>query len=57
MRITFTDQSYIDCYKSNQPGKIMIAISAKDGTDPLKRTVNAVELSVEEFKQLIADIG
>lgn len=56
MRITFQDKSYIDCYKSNQPGKIMIAISAKDGIDPLKRTVNAVELTLEEFKQLTSDM-
>jgi hypothetical protein len=57
MKIIFDDRSYIDCYKSNQPGKIMIAISAKDATDPLKKITNAVELSVDEFKKLISDVS
>lgn len=56
MKISFTDKSYIECSKSNQPGKITIVISAKDGTDPLKKITNAVELSIEEFKNLISDV-
>ena len=56
MRISFDDKSYIECYKSNQPGKIMIVISAKDASDPLKKTTNAVELSVDEFKKLTSDV-
>ena len=56
MKIIFEDKSYIDCYKSNQPGKIMIVIAAKDTSDPLKKITNAVELTIDEFKKLIADI-
>jgi hypothetical protein len=56
MKIEFNDKSYIDCQKSAQPGKIMVIISAKDQTDPLKKIVNAVELTMEEFKSLIADV-
>jgi hypothetical protein len=56
MKIIFDDKSYIDCYKSDQPGKIMMVIAAKDATDPLKKITNAVELSMDEFKKLISDI-
>jgi hypothetical protein len=56
MKIEFNDKSYIDCQKSAQPGKIMVIISAKDQTDPLKKIINAVELTAEEFKALISDI-
>jgi hypothetical protein len=56
MKITFEDKSYIDCQKSNEPGKIIFVISAKDGADPLKKITNAVELTAEEFKKLISDV-
>ena len=56
MKIVFDDRSYIECQKSAQPGKIMVIISAKDATDPLKKITNAVELTAEEFKQLISDV-
>jgi hypothetical protein len=57
MKITFDDKSYIDCQKSNNPGKIMISISAKDHIDPLKKITNTVEITYEEFKKLISDIS
>jgi nitrate reductase NapAB chaperone NapD len=56
MKITFEDKSYIDCYKSNEPGKIVVVISAKDSNDPLKKITNAVELTADEFKKLISDV-
>ena len=56
MKITFEDKSYIDCQKSANPGKIVISISAKDHADPLKKITNAVEITAEEFKQLISDV-
>lgn len=56
MKITFDDKSYIECIKSSEPGKIIITISAKDHTDPLKKITNAVEITVEEFKKLIGDV-
>ena len=57
MKITFEDKSYIECIKSDNPGKIIITISAKDHTDQLKKITNAVEITVEEFKKLISDVG
>jgi hypothetical protein len=52
MKISFEDNSYIECRKSDTPGKITIIISAKDYENPLKKITNAVEITVEEFKQL-----
>ena len=56
-KIVFEDRSYIDCYKSNEPGKIMIVISAKDGSNPLKKITNACTLTLEELKNLIKDVA
>lgn len=56
MKIEFDDKSYIECRKSDNPGKILLIISAKDGSNSLKKITNAVELTGEEFKQLISDI-
>jgi hypothetical protein len=57
MKISFNDKSFIECAKSDNPGKVVITISAKDGSDPLKKITNAVEVSIEEFKKLISDIS
>lgn len=56
MKIVFEDKSFVNCQKSDNPGKIIITISAKDGSDPLKKITNAVEISTAEFKQLISDV-
>ena len=56
MKIQFDDKSYIECRRSDNPGKILLIISAKDGGNSLKKITNAVELTGEEFKQLISDI-
>lgn len=56
MKIEFNDKSYIECRKSNNPGKIILVISAKDHENPLKKITNAVEIELEEFKKLISDI-
>ncbi len=56
MKIEFDDRSYIDCQKSDNPGKIIIAISALDASNSRKKITNAVELTMEEFNQLISDI-
>ncbi len=56
MKITFEDKSYIECVKSDNPGKIIVTISARDHSDPLKKITNAVEITVEEFKRLVSDV-
>jgi hypothetical protein len=56
MKIIFEDKSFVECAKSNTPGKVVITISAKDGTDPLRKIINAVEITDEEFHKLISDM-
>lgn len=56
MKIVFDDKSYIECNKSDSPGKVVFTISAKDHTDPLKKITNAVEVTIEEFQKLISDV-
>lgn len=55
MKIQFNDSSYIECNKS-ETGAILIVVSAKDYDNPLKKIVNSVELTIEEFKKLISDV-
>lgn len=57
MKIEFPDKSYVECSRSNQSDKIIITISAKDYQNPLKKITNAVEISIEQFKQLISDVS
>lgn len=56
MRITFDDKSYCECRKSDTPDKVLLIISAADGTNKNKKTTNAVEITKEEFNRLISDI-
>lgn len=56
MKIQFEDKSYIEMRKSDNPGKVVITISAKDGSNVLKKITNAVEITVVEFNQLISDV-
>lgn len=56
MKITFDDKSYIECRKSDNPGKIIVIISAKDHDNPLKKITNAVEITTAEFKQLVSGV-
>ncbi len=57
MKIQFEDKSYIECKKSDTPGKITVMISAKDHQNPLVKITNTVELTPEEFKRLISDVN
>ena len=56
MKIEFGDKSYVECNKSDNPGKILLTISAKDHVNPLKKITNTVELTIDEFKKLITDV-
>jgi hypothetical protein len=56
MKITFDDKSYVECHKSDTPNKILLIVSALDPNNKLKRIMNAVELTTEEFKQLISEV-
>lgn len=53
MKIQFDDKSYIEIKKSEHSDKIVIIISAKDHDNPLKKITNAVEITTEQFNNLI----
>ena len=55
MKIIFEDKTWIDCVKSDK-GTIFITVAAPHETDPLKKVINAAELTMEQFKKLISDI-
>jgi hypothetical protein len=55
-KLVFEDKSFVEIIKSDNPGKVIISISARDGSDKLKKINNAVEITVEEFKELIRDM-
>lgn len=56
MKIVFDDKSYIEAKKSDNPGKVVIVISAKDHENPLKKITNAVEITTDELKKLVSDV-
>jgi lysophospholipase L1-like esterase len=53
MKIQFKDHSYIEVQRSTSPNKIMITIVANDIKKPLETIANSVELTLEQFNQLI----
>lgn len=55
-KIVFEDKSYIQIKKSDEPEKILVIISAKDSQNPLKKIINSIEITEEEFKKLISDV-
>lgn len=56
MRIQFDDKSYIEVRKSDNPGMVVITVSARDASNSLKKITNAVEITTTEFQKLISDV-
>ncbi len=56
MKIEFADKSYIEFKKSDHPDKIVILIAAVDPSNPLKKITNAVEVTVQQFNELISEV-
>jgi hypothetical protein len=56
-KLVFDDKSSIEVKHSNTPDHLMVIISATDSTNKNKRVTNACELTIEEFKKLIADVS
>ncbi len=56
MKVIFEDKSYIEVKRSNEQGKILVIISAKDNDNSLKKITNVVEITDDEFKKLLSDI-
>lgn len=56
MKIEFEDKSHVEIKRSTEPGKVLITIQAKDHENSLKKITNCVEITDEQFKQLISDV-
>lgn len=54
MKIEFEDKSWLEIKKEND--KIVIAIQAKDFNNQFKKITNMVEISMEEFFNLVKEI-
>jgi hypothetical protein len=52
MRIQFEDKSYIEVLKG-QDGKVIITIVAREDKDSLSVIANSVQLTIEQFDQLV----
>ena len=55
-KITFDDNSFIEIKKSNEPGKVLIIIQARDHLNNLKKITNCIEITDEQFKELVSNI-
>lgn len=56
MKISFPDKSNIEIKRGSGPQTILISIQAQDQDNPLKKIINSVELTEEQFKQLVSDV-
>ena len=57
MKITFKDRSYIEIRKTDKNDNILIIIGAKDVEDQQKKIVNSVEITKDQFEQLISEFN
>jgi tRNA threonylcarbamoyladenosine modification (KEOPS) complex Pcc1 subunit len=55
MKIDFEDKSYIEI-KKNDNGKVIITIQARDFNNNLKKIINSVEITLDDFKNLTKEI-
>jgi hypothetical protein len=56
MRIEFQDSSYVEIDHALAPGKIILAISAKNPANPLITIVNSVELDYKQLQSLFGSV-
>ena len=52
-KLIFEDRSYLEITKSPTTDKITITIVARNGKDSAATIANSVEVSVEQFNELI----
>jgi hypothetical protein len=53
MKITFDDKSYAEIKQSTTANKIILTIGARDGEKNTISIINSVELTQEQFAELI----
>jgi copper(I)-binding protein len=53
VKIHFEDKSYVEVVKSSTPGKVFITIAARDAKDTSIIVAHSVEITEQEFQELI----
>lgn len=56
MRVDFEDASFISFEHSQSPGKVIISLGAKNFKNPQETIVNAAEITINQFNDLVNDI-
>jgi hypothetical protein len=56
MKIEFSDKSYLQVSLSETSGKILIILSAKDYSSPLKRITNSCEITKEQLQSIMKEV-
>lgn len=56
MRINFEDKSFVEI-KQSSPGKIAIILGAKKKNNILEMEINACELEIGQFAELVNNLG
>lgn len=56
MRKSFEDGSFIE-FKIGSPGNVALIIVSRDKDNPLKLIANSVEISLQDFSNLVGGIG
>jgi hypothetical protein len=56
MKITFEDKSYVEFRKSDAPDTVIVIVSARDQDNARKKTTNACEISMADFKKMVDEI-
>lgn len=56
MKINFEDKSYLEVKNSEKDGYVTIIIQAKDFENPLKKITNIVEITKQQFDEIIKEL-
>jgi hypothetical protein len=56
MRIDFEDKSFIEI-RLGAPGKVVVILGAKKKNNALEIEINACEITINEFSQLVNGLG
>lgn len=56
MKYSYADGSYVD-FSLTADGKVLIVLGARNPANPLEEIVNSLEISREELKLALLDLG
>lgn len=56
MRLDFDDKSFVEI-KLGSPGKVAIILGAKKKDNALELEVNACEITISQFAEMVHDLG